>query len=51
MDLRHRLVPIIPCNDLNESQAFYERLGFEAESIYPAQGYRILRTRVARVSI
>lgn len=43
MDLQHRLIPIIPCNDLDESQAFYERLGFEAVSIYPAQGYRILR--------
>jgi catechol 2,3-dioxygenase-like lactoylglutathione lyase family enzyme len=44
MDLQqHRLVPIIPCNDLDESQAFYERLGFEVESIYPAEGYRILR--------
>lgn len=43
MDLKHSLVPIIPCNDLDESQAFYERLGFLLESDFPAQGYRILR--------
>jgi catechol 2,3-dioxygenase-like lactoylglutathione lyase family enzyme len=43
MDLKHSLVPIIPCNDLDESQAFYERLGFELKSDFPAQGYRILR--------
>jgi catechol 2,3-dioxygenase-like lactoylglutathione lyase family enzyme len=43
MDTQHRLVPIIPCDNLDESQTFYERLGFEVESSYPAQGYRILR--------
>jgi catechol 2,3-dioxygenase-like lactoylglutathione lyase family enzyme len=43
MDLKHSLVPIIPSNDLDECQAFYERLGFLLESAYPAQGYRILR--------
>ena len=36
-------VAIIPCNDLDESQAFYERLGFVATAIYEAQGYRILQ--------
>ena len=43
MDVEHAAVAIIPCNDLDASQAFYERLGFELSSDYPAQGYRILR--------
>ncbi|MDC0711757.1 glyoxalase [Stigmatella sp. ncwal1] len=43
MDPQHRLVPIIPSADLDASQAFYERLGFEVESVYPTHGYRILR--------
>ncbi|MEO6581850.1 MAG: VOC family protein [Sphingomicrobium sp.] len=43
MELKHSLVPIIPCNNLDESQAFYERLGFTLQSDYPAHGYRILR--------
>ena len=38
----HSAVAIIPCNDLDASQAFYERLGFVATAVYPAQGYRIL---------
>ena len=42
MEPRHGAVAIIPCNDLDESQAFYERLGFEATSVFPAQGYRIM---------
>ncbi len=42
MALRHSAVAIIPCNDLDASQAFYERLGFEAVSVFEAQGYRIL---------
>lgn len=42
MELKHSAVAIIPCNDLDESQAFYERLGFAATSVYDAQGYRIL---------
>lgn len=41
---KHSAVAIIPCNDLDESQAFYERLGFAATAIYEAQGYRILQT-------
>jgi catechol 2,3-dioxygenase-like lactoylglutathione lyase family enzyme len=36
-------VAILPCNDLDESQSFYERLGFAATAIYEAQGYRILQ--------
>jgi catechol 2,3-dioxygenase-like lactoylglutathione lyase family enzyme len=35
-------VSIIPCDDLDASQAFYERLGFVATSVYDAHGYRIL---------
>lgn len=42
MDFQHTAVPIVPCNDLDESQAFYERLGFALKSRYDAQGYRIL---------
>ena len=42
MDFRHMAVAIVPCNDLDESQSFYERLGFRATSVYPRQGYRIL---------
>lgn len=43
MELQHAMVAIIPCDDLDQSQAFYERLGFALESDYPAHGYRILR--------
>jgi catechol 2,3-dioxygenase-like lactoylglutathione lyase family enzyme len=42
MTFEHRAVAIIPCNDLDASQAFYERLGFAATSVYPVHGYRIL---------
>lgn len=42
MEFRHQAVPIIPCSDLDESQAFYERLGFTLTSNYEEQGYRIL---------
>ena len=42
MELKHSAVAIIPCSDLDASQAFYERLGFAATSIYDAHGYRIL---------
>lgn len=38
-------VPIVPCNDLDESQAFYERLGFTLTVDFPAHGYRILHNR------
>jgi catechol 2,3-dioxygenase-like lactoylglutathione lyase family enzyme len=41
-EIRHSISAIIPCNDLNAAQAFYERLGFNATSIYLHQGYRIL---------
>jgi len=43
MDFQHRIVAIVPSNDLDESQAFYERLGFTAVSVYPHHGYRILQ--------
>ena len=33
---------IVPCSDLDESQAFYEKLGFIAVAVYEEQGYRIL---------
>ncbi|WP_343520823.1 VOC family protein [Sphingomonas sp.] len=36
----HRIAAIMPCHDLDRSQAFYERLGFALESDYG--DYRIL---------
>lgn len=36
----HRVTAILPCNDLDRSQAFYERLGLTLESDYG--DYRIL---------
>lgn len=42
MEFSHRAVAIVPCSDLDRSQAFYERLGFALTSNYEAQGYRIL---------
>ena len=42
MQPTHAAVAIVPCSDLDASQAFYERLGFSATSIYDAHGYRIL---------
>ncbi len=42
MSLKHSAVAIIPCSDLDETQGFYERLGFTATSVYDDQGYRIL---------
>lgn len=42
MKPKHSAVAIIPCSDLDASQAFYERLGFAVTSIYDAHGYRIL---------
>ncbi len=42
MDLKHSAVAIIPCNDLDASEAFYARLGFRASAKYPHHGYRIL---------
>jgi catechol 2,3-dioxygenase-like lactoylglutathione lyase family enzyme len=43
MEQKHAAVAILPTHDLDESQVFYERLGFALESRYDAQGYRILR--------
>jgi len=40
VDIRHMAVAILPCDDLDASQAFYERLGFQATSVYPHHGYR-----------
>jgi len=42
MDKTHAAVAIIPCSDLDASQAFYEKLGFAATSIFEGFGYRIL---------
>jgi catechol 2,3-dioxygenase-like lactoylglutathione lyase family enzyme len=42
MDFKHSAVTIVPAVDLDESQAFYERLGFALVSRYEAEGYRIL---------
>ena len=38
---RHGLTAILPCNDLDASQAFYERLGFE--HVEHSDDYRIMR--------
>lgn len=35
-------VAIIPCLDLDQSQAFYELLGFTVRSNYESHGYRIM---------
>lgn len=37
-------IPILPARDLNETRAFYERLGFQAAGWWPNQfgGYAIL---------
>ena len=40
--MKHSAVAIVPSEDLDRSQAFYEQLGFELTSDYPMQGYRIL---------
>jgi catechol 2,3-dioxygenase-like lactoylglutathione lyase family enzyme len=37
-------IPILPSRDLNETRAFYERLGFHAAGWWPSEfGYAILR--------
>src|SRR5215207_7975804 len=43
MEQQHGAVAILPTHDLDESQAFFERLGFALASRYDAHGYRILR--------
>lgn len=40
---RRSAAAIVPCNDLDESQAFYERLGLMATAVYEVEGYRILQ--------
>ncbi len=45
MEIVHSAVAIVPCNDMEASQAFYEQLGFQVTSIYPHDGYRILHDR------
>lgn len=40
MSQSHQCVAIVPCGDLDASEAFYRRLGFEVSSDYGA--YRIL---------
>ena len=42
MDITHSAVAIVPCNDLDASQAFYGTLGFQVTSNYAHHGYRIL---------
>jgi catechol 2,3-dioxygenase-like lactoylglutathione lyase family enzyme len=39
----HSAVAIIPCNDLDQTQAFYEVLGLRSVSNPEFPGYRILR--------
>lgn len=36
----HQVVPILPCNDLDRAQAFYERLGFRV--IGGDAGFRLM---------
>ncbi len=43
LEQRHSAVAIIPCTDLDASEAFYEMLGFAAVSRYEIHGYRILK--------
>lgn len=38
----HRLTAIVPCNDLDASEAFYRRLGFTRSAGEADDGYRIL---------
>jgi len=38
----HAAVAIVPSVDLDESERFYARLGFERQSDFPLHGYRIL---------
>ena len=40
MTLAHQVVPILPCNDLDRTQAFYERLGFAV--IGGDSGFRLM---------
>lgn len=40
MSRSRRLTAIIPCNDLDASEAFYGRLGFARDRVY--EGYRLL---------
>jgi catechol 2,3-dioxygenase-like lactoylglutathione lyase family enzyme len=37
---RHKLVAILPCRDIDASEAFYAQLGFQRAAAHP--GYRIL---------
>ena len=39
--IEHQLSPILPCNDINATQAFYERLGFTA--VAGDDGFRIMK--------
>ena len=41
MTQRHRLTAILPCSNLDASQAFYERLGFR--HVEHSDDYRIMR--------
>jgi hypothetical protein len=36
----NKLITILPCNDLDSSEAFYAKLGFARQAVY--DGYRIL---------
>jgi catechol 2,3-dioxygenase-like lactoylglutathione lyase family enzyme len=40
MTIEHRISAILPCNDIDATQAFYERLGFAMTEGEP--GFRIL---------
>jgi hypothetical protein len=42
----HGLTAILPCNDLDASQAFYARLGFVCYAVH--ENYRILEDRKGR---
>jgi hypothetical protein len=52
MDIKPTAVAIIPCHDLEETQQFFGRLGFQPTAVYPHKGYRILHdTRGASVHL
>lgn len=46
METKHSAVAIIPCTNLDLSQSFYERLGFNVSANYQHQGYRILHDKL-----
>ena len=42
MEYQHSAVAILPSSNLDQSQAFFEKLGFSPTSVFDSFGYRIL---------